>query len=105
MTFDVGSLPIRLIFNSTAMEAVPANETTPSLSKSFNECIRLFRTFLLALHDENCRVVRLKQVDLTEISDQCGRAKIWGDQMRADVSSAEGGPAAKPAASNSSWSF
>jgi erythromycin esterase-like protein len=67
------------------MEAVPANETTPSLSKSFNECIRLFRTFLLALHDENCRVVRLKQVDLTEISDQCGRAKIWGDQMRADL--------------------
>ncbi|KAJ3471850.1 hypothetical protein MRS44_001949 [Fusarium solani] len=67
------------------MEAVPANETTPSLSKSFNECIRLFRTFLLALHDENCRVVRLKQVDLIEISDQCGRAKIWGDQMRADL--------------------
>ncbi|RSL99813.1 hypothetical protein CEP52_009470, partial [Fusarium oligoseptatum] len=67
------------------MEAVPANETTRSLSKSFNDCIRLFQTFLLALHDENCRVVQLKQVHVTEISDQCGRAKIWGDQMKADL--------------------
>ncbi|RTE78989.1 hypothetical protein BHE90_006511 [Fusarium euwallaceae] len=62
-----------------------ANETTPSLSRSFRDCIRLFRNFLLALHDENCRVVQLRQVDVTEISDQCGRAKIWGDQMKADL--------------------
>ncbi|KAI8719837.1 C2H2-type domain-containing protein [Fusarium sp. LHS14.1] len=67
------------------MEAFPTKAGTPSLFKSFGECIRLFRSFLLALHDESCRVVRLKQVDVTEISDECGRAKIWGDQMRADL--------------------
>lgn len=67
------------------MEGVPNEAATLSLSKSFDECIRLFLNFRLALSNEDCRVVRLGQVDLTEVSDQYGRAKIWGDQMRTDL--------------------
>ncbi|KAM0418719.1 hypothetical protein ACHAPT_012317 [Fusarium lateritium] len=64
------------------MDAISTD--APSLSKSYAECIRLFEAFLWALKDENCRVVHLKQVSLIEMSDNYGRARIWGDQMKAD---------------------
>ncbi|MBE3049595.1 hypothetical protein IMZ48_45295 [Candidatus Bathyarchaeota archaeon] len=40
---------------------------------------------MLALSEENCRVVHLEQVNVPAILDEYGRAKIWGDQSKADL--------------------
>ena len=40
---------------------------------------------MLALGHEDCRVVRLEQVSFTALLEEYGRAKIWGDQTKADL--------------------
>ncbi|SPO04609.1 uncharacterized protein DNG_07294 [Cephalotrichum gorgonifer] len=65
------------------MEHISASTAALSLSALYEECVQLFQSFLLVLHDEHCRVVHLNQVDLTLISDEYGRVKIWGDQTKA----------------------
>ncbi|KAF4446664.1 C2H2 type zinc finger domain protein [Fusarium austroafricanum] len=67
------------------MDDISAPEVASSFSKLYAECMKYFQRFLLALGDENCRVIRLEQVRLTEILDEYGRAKIWGDQSKADL--------------------
>ncbi|EAW17234.1 C2H2 type zinc finger domain protein [Aspergillus fischeri NRRL 181] len=57
----------------------------PSLSESYLECIQLFGSFLLALSEEDCRAIRLEQVHLSDILEEYGRAKIWGDQVNAQL--------------------
>jgi hypothetical protein len=54
-----------------------------SLSKIFADCLIFYKKLLFALNAENCRVVRLEQVDVTRILDEFGRVKIWGDQTKA----------------------
>lgn len=56
-----------------------------SLSEWFGNCMQAFREFLLALGEANCRTIVLKQVDLSEILEEYGRAKIWGEQTKADL--------------------
>jgi hypothetical protein len=57
----------------------------PSLSELYLECIQSFGSFVLALSEKDCRVVRLEQVNLSEILEEYGRTKIWGDQDKADL--------------------
>jgi hypothetical protein len=54
-----------------------------SLCNIFADCLTSYRKLLLALHAENCNVVRLELVDVTRILDEFGRAKTWGDQAKA----------------------
>ena len=54
-----------------------------TLSEIFADCLVSYQKLLFALNAENCRVVRLGQVDVTRIRDELGRAKIWGDQTKA----------------------
>ena len=56
-----------------------------SLSEWYEDCMQAFREFLLALGETNCRAIRLEQVHLPEILEEYGRAKIWGDQIKADL--------------------
>jgi hypothetical protein len=56
-----------------------------SLSESYLDCIQSFRSFLLALSEENCLVIRLGQVHLSDILEEYGRIKIWGNQTKADI--------------------
>lgn len=72
------------IMEATSAEAT-ATTTAPSLSKSYSECLQRFQEFMVALNDKYCRVVHLKQVDVNVILDEYGRAKIWGDQTKADL--------------------
>ncbi|OQE89740.1 hypothetical protein PENNAL_c0013G04005 [Penicillium nalgiovense] len=57
----------------------------PSFSELYLECIQSFGRFLLALSEEDCRVIHLEQVNLSEILEEYGRTKIWGDQAKADL--------------------
>ena len=56
-----------------------------SLSTVFADCLTYYRELLLALNAEDCRVVRLEQVDVTRIQDEFGRVRIWGDQTKATL--------------------
>lgn len=67
------------------MEGSSAPADPASLCESYQKCIDAFRTFILALGEDSCRVIHLEQVHLPDILDQYGRAKIWGDQSRADL--------------------
>ncbi|RYP55838.1 hypothetical protein DL771_012305 [Monosporascus sp. 5C6A] len=66
------------------MSNLPSSASEPTLSESYAECIRSFRTLLLALGQEECRVVRLEQANFTALLEEYGRVKIWGDQTKAD---------------------
>lgn len=57
----------------------------PSLSELYLECIQSFQRFLLALSEEDCRVIYLGQVNLSKVLEEYGRTKIWGDQAKADL--------------------
>ncbi|KAH0560048.1 hypothetical protein GP486_003435, partial [Trichoglossum hirsutum] len=59
--------------------------SAPTLSELYGECMQLFGGFLLALGEEDCRVICLEQVHLSEILEEYGRIKIWGDQTKADL--------------------
>ncbi|KAI2618440.1 hypothetical protein GGR54DRAFT_605477 [Hypoxylon sp. NC1633] len=61
----------------------PRHEAVPSLSNLYAKCIDSFGRFVLALTEDNCRVIRLEQVHLPEILEEYGRTKIWGDQTKA----------------------
>src|SRR5437667_10564414 len=54
-----------------------------SVRASYSACLSLFKQFLLHLSREDCRVIRLQQVRRSEILDEFGRLKIWGEQARA----------------------
>ena len=56
-----------------------------SLSELYGICMEAFKKLLLTLSEENCRVVHLEQVYVPAILDEYGRAKIWGDQSKADL--------------------
>ena len=47
--------------------------------------MQAFREFLLALGEGDCRVIHLEQVHLPDILEEYGRARIWGDQTRAEL--------------------
>lgn len=66
-----------------ATSSTPANPA--SLAELYRECIQAFRAFLLAVGEEDCRVIHLEQIHLPEILEEYGRAKIWGDQTKADL--------------------
>ncbi|RYP52482.1 hypothetical protein DL768_002309 [Monosporascus sp. mg162] len=57
--------------------------TNLSLSESYQECIDLFGRFVLALCEEGCGVISLKQVRFPDILEEYGRTQIWGDQTKA----------------------
>ncbi|KAK3293389.1 uncharacterized protein B0H64DRAFT_211682 [Chaetomium fimeti] len=56
-----------------------------SLCESFLECVEAFKKLILALNREDCRVIHLEQVSLTEILEHYGRVKLWGHQSKADL--------------------
>jgi exonuclease III len=53
------------------------------LCSVYVDCLTSYQKFLLALHAENCNVVRLGQVNVIRILDEFGRMKTWGDQAKA----------------------
>ncbi|KAJ5598652.1 hypothetical protein N7537_008736 [Penicillium hordei] len=67
------------------MAALSTGVSGPSLSELYIECIQSFGEFLLALSDKDCRVICLGQVHLSEILEEYGRTKVWGDQTKADL--------------------
>lgn len=67
------------------MAGYSTNVTSPTLSESYQEGLKSFRAFLLALSEEGCRVIQLEQVHLPDLLEECGRIKIWGDQTKADL--------------------
>lgn len=73
-----------LVFVVTMAEA-SSTSSKESLSTVFTDCLTYYRKLLLTLNAENCRVVRLEQVDVTHIQDEFGRVKIWGDQTKATL--------------------
>ncbi|KAJ5173651.1 Tetratricopeptide-like helical [Penicillium coprophilum] len=56
-----------------------------SLSELYIECMQSFGEFLLALSNRECRVIRLGQVQLSEILEEYGRTKVWGNQTNAEL--------------------
>ncbi|RYP69214.1 hypothetical protein DL769_005329 [Monosporascus sp. CRB-8-3] len=66
------------------MSNLSTSAPEPTLSESYAECIRSFGTLLLSLGQKECRVVRLEQANFTALLEEYGRAKIWGDQTKAD---------------------
>lgn len=76
------------IVNSLSLAMMAGSSATvnpPSLSEWFGNCMQTFREFLLALGDDNCHSILLKQVDISEVLGEYGRAKIWGEQSKADL--------------------
>ena len=67
------------------MTSVSTRATGLSLSELYLECKVSFVNLVLALSEEKCKVIFLRQIDLPEILDQYGRTKIWGDQTKADL--------------------
>lgn len=67
------------------MMALSTRAPGPSLSELYQECIQSFGEFLLVLSEKDCRVIHLKQVHLSEIMEEYGRTKVWGDQTKADL--------------------
>lgn len=65
------------------MAGFPIQENDPSLSELYIECIKSIGIFLMALSEENCRVIWLEQVHLQGILEEYGRMKIWGDLIKA----------------------
>jgi len=57
-----------------------------SLASLFQTCINEYSQFLLALGEENCQVVKLKQISVERVLDGYGRLKVWGEQNRATLS-------------------
>lgn len=57
----------------------------PSLSQSYLDCIQSFSSFVLALSEDNCLVIRLEQVHLPDILEEYGRTRIWGNQAKANL--------------------
>lgn len=56
-----------------------------SLCESYQDCMQAFRKLIWVLGEDDCRVVHLEQVHLPALLDEFGRAKVWGDQARADL--------------------
>lgn len=67
------------------MEGLPACVTGQAVSESYLNCVRSFTEFLLALSEEHCAIIYLGQVQLLDVSEEYGRIKIWGDQVKADL--------------------
>jgi hypothetical protein len=63
-------------------ELSPAFPEIP-LCSIFVDCLTSYQKLLLALHAENCNVLRLEQVDVTRFLDEFGKMKTWGDQAKA----------------------
>jgi hypothetical protein len=56
-----------------------------SIAELFESCIDKYSRLLLALGDEDCRAVKLKQVSIEKALDEYGRLKVWGEQSRATL--------------------
>lgn len=67
------------------MMALSTGVSGSSLSELYLECIQSFGEFLLALSEKDCRVICLEQVHLSEILEEYGRTKVWGDQTKAEL--------------------
>ncbi|KAJ5773290.1 C2H2 type zinc finger domain protein [Penicillium paradoxum] len=67
------------------MTDLSARASGPPLSESYLECIQSFGLFVQALSEDDCRVVHLEQIQLSEILEGYGRIKIWGDQSKAEL--------------------
>lgn len=65
------------------MATLSAQPTGRSISKSYAEYIQSFLGFVLALSEEDCRVLRLEQVELSQVLEEYGRTNVWGDQTKA----------------------
>ncbi|CAJ2511463.1 Uu.00g070880.m01.CDS01 [Anthostomella pinea] len=60
------------------------NEVQPfEIWHTFDQCIRLYRSLLLALGRDDSQVVALEQVDVNRALEEYGRLKIWGQQTKA----------------------
>ena len=57
-----------------------------SLANLFQTCINQYSQLLLALGEEDCQVVKLKQISVERVLDGYGRLKVWGEQNRATLS-------------------
>ncbi|CAG7559856.1 unnamed protein product [Fusarium equiseti] len=62
------------------------NPRSHSLANLFRTCINEYSRFLLALGEEDCQVVKLKQISVERVLDGYGRLKVWGEQNRATLS-------------------
>ncbi|KAJ6028159.1 C2H2 type zinc finger domain protein [Penicillium herquei] len=67
----------------------PANVPvhTGSLSSAYRRCIQLYGKFVLALDKKgrDSTAISLDQVDVAQVIEGYGRAKIWGNQTKVDL--------------------
>ncbi|KAF5122309.1 hypothetical protein E5D57_012786 [Metarhizium anisopliae] len=61
------------------MAGYSANVTGPTLSESYREGLELFREFLLALSEDDCRVIHLEQYDPIAGSDHDSISSVSAD--------------------------
>lgn len=76
---EPGDLPQIL----SAPDLTPSSQ--PSLAITFSRCLSSYKRLLFALNKDNCRVIRLNQVNLQEILEEYGRLRIWGEQTKATL--------------------
>lgn len=57
----------------------------PSIAELYDRCIESFRVLLVILGAESCRAVQLGYIDTTQVGDEYGRFRIWGEQSRANL--------------------
>ncbi|KAI0548223.1 hypothetical protein F4679DRAFT_551675 [Xylaria curta] len=71
------------------MQLLNMTDTTEAVSSSLAElyfvCIESFAKLVVALSEPECDVIRRDDVRLSQILEEYGRIKIWGDQIKADL--------------------
>lgn len=54
-----------------------------SLSDVYLSCIHNWGLFLVNLRADHCYIVQQEQVDLSRVTNEYARVKIWGEQTKA----------------------
>ncbi|TAQ89813.1 hypothetical protein B7494_g1858 [Chlorociboria aeruginascens] len=71
--------------NMQLLQSLESSEasTLPDISRSYTECLELYRHFLKLLSREPRRVVRPEEVDVTKALEEYGKLRTWGEETRA----------------------
>lgn len=56
-----------------------------SLADLYGRCLGYLRLLAIELAKETCPALRLGFVDVTHLTDEYGRFKLWGEQSRANL--------------------
>lgn len=67
------------------MEVSVASKALPqeSISSTYTQCIHAFGIFVQAIREPDCLVRCRGIIHITDIVDEYGRVRIWGDQAKA----------------------